>query len=341
MKLAIIFGSASNEHDISIVSATSIIKNLDKEKYQITPIYLDKNNEFYWWKKNVLEIDVLKVGEKPLELEKIKDPFTYLKGFDLVWIMIHGVPGEDGTIAGILDFLKIKYIGQKPRASIVTMDKILTKEILEQNGILTTKCLAFTKYNDEFIYKNRSLNKDEVLEKIKEKIKYPLYLKASNSGSSIGVYRVLNDDELKEKLNEALKIDTRILVEEECVGQELECAVLEDNHEVKASRVGEVLAIDKFYSFDAKYHNPTENTIIPANIDKDIEAKIQKYAVQIFKLLECHGYSRCDFFLRDGQIYLNEINTIPGFTTISMYPKLFQADNIDYAQLLDIIIENA
>ena len=341
MRLAILFGSSSNEHDISIVSATSIIKNLNKEKYIISPIYLDKENNFYLWTKDVLDIDTLNIEDKPQELVLIKEPFAYLKNFDLVWIMIHGAPGENGIISAILDFLNIKYVGQKPRASIVTMDKILTKDILEKNGFKTTRYIYFTKYNEEFIYKDKSLNKDEVIKEILNNFSYPFYLKASGSGSSIGVYKIKTLEELKTNLDEALLIDNRILVEEECQGRELECAILEKEGQVIASLIGEVASADKFYSFDAKYHNKTDNTIIPAKIPDEIAKKIQDLAIKIFKVLECHGYSRCDFFLKDEEIYLNEINTIPGFTSISMYPKLFGEANIKYEELLDIIINEA
>ena len=341
MKIAILFGSSSNEHEVSIASATSIIKNLDSKKYTITPIYLDKNNNFYKWTKPISKISILEVGEYPQELEKISNPFLYLQEFALVWIMIHGKPGEDGTIASILDFLNIKYVGNKASPSLLTMDKILTKTILDQNGIPTTKYIYFSKYNEEFIYKNQTLTEEEVIKTITSTFNYPFYLKASSSGSSIGVYKVSNLPDLQKALKEVLTIDNRFLIEEECLGRELECAILEDKEQIHASSIGEVLAQDKFYTYDHKYHSASPNTRIPANLNSDILKKIQTMAIQAFKILGCHGYSRCDFFLKDNEIYLNEINTIPGFTPISMYPKLLEFDNISYSKLLDILIANA
>lgn len=342
MKLAVIFGGSSNEHEVSVVSASSIIKNLDKNKYDITPIYMDKQNIFYKWLDDVNKIEVLKIGTLPNNIEKIDNFFQYIKEFDLVFIMIHGKNGEDGIISSILDFLNVKYIGNKPSASMITMDKIFTKDILERNNIKTSKYLYFTKYNDEYIYKDLSLNLEGIIEEINHNLKYPLFVKPANSGSSIGITKVLEKDKLKEAILLALQVDSRILVEEGVVGKEVECGILEKDGKVMASRVGEVIASDEFYSFDAKYNNSESLTLIPAKLPEKIEDNVRSLAIKVFKILNCHGYSRCDFFIRsDNEIILNEINTIPGFTEISMYPKLFLASNIPYKELLDILINEA
>ncbi len=341
MKLAILFGSSSNEHEVSVTSATSIIKNLNKHKYQITPIYLDKNNHFYLWTKPVDTITVLPVGSLPQELEPLANPFSYLKQFDLVWIVIHGKNGEDGTLASIFDFLNIKYLGNKPRASLVTMDKILTKIILEYNHIKTMDFLYFTKYNNEYLYEDTSINLNQMKEVITAKFNYPIYLKPANSGSSIGVFKINNTLELTKKIPEVFALDNRLLVEKSAEGREVECAVLETNHEVITSSVGEIKTSQGYYDFNAKYNSSENNTLIPAPLSQELEAKIQGLAIKAFKVLECHGYSRCDFFIIDDEIYLNEINTIPGFTTISMYPKLFEYSDVPYSELLDKLITEA
>ncbi len=341
-KIAVIFGSSSNEHDVSIVSASSIIKNLNHEKYTITPVYLDHDNKFFEWTKPISEINILPLGTLPKTLTEISDILTYFRRFDLVFIMIHGKNGEDGLLSAVFDFLKIKYLANSPSASITTMDKILTKIILETNGLKTAPYLAFTKYNHEFLYQDTSLNFNEVLTTINTNLKYPLFVKPANSGSSIGVTKVLAPSDLENALNTALATDNRILVEEKIQGQEIECGLLEQNNEVIASSLGIVKSAEDFYTFTAKYTNIASKTEIPALISPEKTSEIQQKAIKIFKILNCHGYSRCDFFLKDnGEIIFNEINTIPGFTTISMYPKLFEDAGLKYQDLLDILITEA
>lgn len=339
MKIAILFGSSSNEHEVSIASATSIIKNLDKKKYQITPIYLDKENNFYKYQKNINKIDTLKVGNIPTELKRIKDPFKYLKKFDKAFIMIHGKNGEDGILSSILEFLNIEYIGHDLYTSTVTMDKILTKTILEENNIKTAKFLYFTKYNEEFIYKNATYSLGDIQNIINDRLNYPLFVKPSRSGSSIGIVKVSNKKDLKKAIKEALEQDNRILIEEEVKGHELECGILEKENNLIASSIGEVKAGEDFYSFEAKYKNNASEISIPAHISEEKATEIKEIAKKAFKVLGLHNFSRVDFFLtNNNEIILNEINTIPGFTEISMYPKLFQDIGISYSELLDTLI---
>lgn len=338
MKIAVIFGGSSNEHEVSIASASSIITNLDPSKYQVTPIYLDKNNEIYEY--NLLSFN--KDTDFKNHSKKISEGFTYFKKFALTFIMIHGKNGEDGILSSIFEFLGLKYLANKPEASIITMNKALTKNILELNNIKTAKYLYFHKYNNEYIYQDKVVTINELTNIINNKLNYPLYVKPTKSGSSIGVMHVLTKDNLLSALNEALKIDNEILIEEEIKGHELECGILEHNKEIIASTVGEVLCSNSFYSFKEKYESPISNTIIPAKISDNLSAKIKEQAIKIFKILDLHGYSRIDFFLNDNnEIILNEINTIPGFTEISMYPKLFIHDGIPYPKLLDILINEA
>ena len=342
MKLAVLFGGSSNEHEVSVISACSVIKNLDKNKYDITPIYLDRKDEFYIWREDVNKIKPMEIGILPISLEKINEPFLVLKDFDCVFIMIHGKNGEDGILASILEFLHIPYVGNKPAPSMITMDKIYTKDILELNHIKTSKYQSFMKYNNTYIYNGDSCSFDEVLKNILDKLSFPMFVKPANSGSSIGVGKANDLKELEKAIKEALEIDERILVEELVVGREVECAILERDGKVEASVVGEVLASDEFYSFDAKYKNSESKTVIPADISEEDSFQIREIAVKAFQILNLHGYSRIDFFLTsDHQVILNEINTIPGFTEISMYPKLWEATGVSYSDLLDtLIVEN-
>lgn len=341
MKLAILFGGSSNEHEVSVLSACSIVKNLDKNKYFITPIYLDKNNTFYLWNCDIEKIQNLEVGELPNNLEYIKEPFNFLKTFDSVFIMIHGKNGEDGTLASILDFLHVPYVGNSMASSVITMDKIYTKDILEANNIKTTKYVSFARYNKEFVFQGKIVSFNEVIKFIKQNISFPMFVKPANSGSSIGITKVLNERDLIIAIDEALKIDNRVLIEQMIIGRELECAILEHDGKVEASVIGEVIASDDFYTFDAKYKSKQSKTLIPANVSSISALNIQEVAIRAFKTLNLHGYSRIDFFLTtDNEVILNEINTIPGFTNISMYPKLWEASGINYTRLLDILIND-
>lgn len=342
MKLAVLFGGSSNEHEVSVVSACSVIKNLDHQKYEIIPIYLDKNNQFWLWVKDINTIGPMEIGTLPEELELIENPFKFLKNMDSVFLMIHGKNGEDGTLASIFDFLGIPYVGNKPMPSMITMDKIYTKDILELNHVKTAKYIAFTKYMDFYIIEGKRYSFKQVLDYLEEKMFFPLFIKPANSGSSVGINKAKNKQELERAIQIALDVDTRILVEQEVKGRELECAILEWNGEILASTVGEVLAGDEFYSYDAKYKNQESKTVIPALLSFDISSQIKEIAIQAFQILNLRGYSRVDFFLDEtGNIILNEINTIPGFTEISMYPKLWEASGISYTKLLDILVEES
>ena len=255
--------------------------------------------------------------------------------------MIHGKYGEDGTISSILDFLNIKYIGNKSLPSLITMDKICTKEILERNNIKTSPYIAITKYNEEYLIKGVSYNFNELLNIINKKLNYPIFIKPANSGSSIGISKINNKKDLKFGIEKALKIDHRILIEEEIIGKELEIGILEQNQKLITSLIGEIKPADNYYTFEAKYENKNSKTIIPANIDEKTKIKIENIAIKIFKILDLHKYSRIDFFLtKNNKIILNEINTIPGFTNISMYPMLFIKKGYTYEELLDILINN-
>ena len=339
MKIGILFGSSSNEHEVSVVSASSIIKNIDHEKYEVIPIYLGKKNNFYLWEESIEKIEILPFGQLPTNLKKLENPFEYLKKFDLIFIMIHGKNGEDGIISSILTFLNIPYVGNKTMASVVTMDKILTKEIIESNGIITSSYLYFTKYNNEYLYKDKKITKRELYNEISKKLKYPVFVKPASNGSSVGVTKVTSESELDHALEIALRVDHRILVETAIIGKEIECGILEKDDDLIVSVLGEVKSAEDFYSYNAKYTNSESNTIIPAAIDSKTTKKIQAMALKAFQILDCHIYSRCDFFLSDdGKIIFNEINTIPGFTEISMYPKLFASSGISYPELIDTLI---
>lgn len=347
IKLGVIFGGISTEHDVSIVSGTSVIKSLNKEKYDIYPIYISKEGVWNKYLKNVNEIDVLEIGSIPKEIEKIEDVIETLKKFDVIFPVLHGKYGEDGTVQGLFELIDVPYVGCNILSSSVGMDKAYTKIIFEKAKIPQAKYVYIRKYNDNYIYIDEEFNEkifelDAVANKIEQKITYPMFIKPSNSGSSVGINKAKNNEELKKYIEYAGEYDNKILIEENINGREVECAVL-GNEEVIVSCVGEVLSAEDFYTFDAKYKNIKSLTQIPANIEKEKEDEIKKLAVKAFKAIDGKGLSRVDFFIEknSGKIYINEINTMPGFTKISMYPKLFENEGISYGELLDRLIDLA
>lgn len=347
LKLGVIFGGMSTEHDISIVSGSSVLKNLNKEKYDITPIYIDENGEWYNYEKDLNEIEILKVGEQPTELKKLENPMEALKNMDIVFPVLHGLYGEDGTIQGLFELLKVPYVGCRVLGSCVCMDKVYTKIILEKAGINQAKYVYVRKFNDKYVlvdeqFNERVLALDETAKEVEKVVGLPAFVKPSNSGSSVGINKAKTIDELKDAIEYASKFDNKILVEENINGREVECAVI-GNEEVDASCVGEILPAEDFYSFDAKYKNSESRVVIPAELDKEISESIRKTAIKAFKAVDGKGLSRVDFFVEreTNKIYLNEINTMPGFTTISMYPQLWGECGKTYSELLDELIKNA
>ena len=335
MNLGVIFGGRSTENEVSVKSAKSILQNLSKDKYTIFPIYIDKDGKWYEYK----------------EMKIIENISNYLKQMDVVFPVLHGLYGEDGTIQGMFEILDIPYVGCGVFASSVGMDKVYTKVIFEKAKINQARYVYIKKYKNEsqYILVDEEFNEckleiNDLINIIKRKIKYPLFIKPSNSGSSIGVNKAENDEQLKRHIEEAAKYDNKILIEEAIIGKEVECAVVGNSKiGVEASRVGEILSAEEFYSFDAKYENQDSKTVIPASITEEQQEEIRKIAIKAFKAIDGSGLSRADFFVEEktGKIYINEINTMPGFTNISMYPKLMEDYKYSYPELLDKLIEIA
>lgn len=279
-----------------------------------------RSGTWYKYAKDVNEIEVAEIGEKLQELEKIDNIIETLKKQDVIFPVLHGLYGEDGTIQGLFEMIKVPYVGCRVLASSLAMDKVYTKIIIEKAGIKQTKSEYIRKFNENYIYIDKTFNEkictiDEICEIMEKNLKYPMFVKPSNSGSSVGVNKAETKEELKEMIKIASKYDKKILVEQGIVGREVECAVL-GNEEAIASNVGEIKSAEEFYSFDAKYKNQESRTLIPAEISKENQEKIRKLAIKAFKAIDGKGLSRVDFFVEDKteEIYLNEINTLPGFT---------------------------
>lgn len=345
LKVCVVFGGKSPEHDISCISASYVIENLDREKYKITTIGITKKGEWYLYSGKAENIRNGKWKNEKRNLKKaIISPDASQKAIlvfdndkvkkikpDIIFPVLHGEYGEDGTIQGLFELSGIKYVGMGVCASANGMDKTFSKIVFASVGIPQADWVVVNTYDMK--------NMDTIIEKIEKKLGYPCFVKPASTGSSVGVGKAKNRDELINSLNVAAKFGRKILVEENIDGHEVECAVL-GNNEVNASVVGEILPEVEFYDFDAKYKSNTTKLQIPADLPKEISEKIREYAIIAFKAIDGMGLSRVDFFVRhsDNSIVLNEINTLPGFTSISMYPKLWEATGKKYSELLDELI---
>lgn len=334
IRIAVIFGGQSSEHEVSRVSASSVIKNLNKDKYDIIKIGITKTGTWHVFDGLVEAIQDGSWEKAPLSsgfsvIEEIKEKA------EVIFPVLHGLYGEDGSIQGLLELMNKPYVGPGILGSALGMDKAFAKKIFEYEGLPQARYLVLTRNQLKEGTKN-------IIHKIEERFGYPCFVKPSNAGSSVGISKAHNRSELIEALNLAGSHDRKIIIEEFIEGRELECSVL-GNDDPIASVVGEVLPSREFYDYDSKYNDGTSQIIIPAKLEDETSNKIREYAIQAFKALDCCGLSRVDFFLhkKTGQIYINEINTIPGFTDISMYPKLLEASGIKYSELLDRLIRLA
>ncbi len=343
--VGILFGGVSSEHDISTISAKGIISNINKEKYNLVLIGITKDGEWYLFDDDVEMLP----NDNWLTSKSLKKAFispdTSIHGvvtedgkkiyLDAVFPVLHGKNGEDGTMQGLLQLAQIPFVGCDSTSSGVCMDKGVTNAVLDAYNIAQAKWYAFTNYD-------YNKNPNECLENAIEKLGFPIFVKPANAGSSVGISKATNKEELEKGIEIAFKEDKKVVLEEFVDGFEVECAVL-GNEEPVAGEVGRVLAAAEFYDFDAKYNNPESKTLIPADLPKEKRDEIRVEALRAYKALGCEGLSRVDFFVRkdDEKILLNEINTIPGQTPISMYPKLFEAVGVQYDELIDRLIELA
>lgn len=341
--VAVIFGSRSSEHDVSLVSAANVIANINTDIYDVVLIGITKEGK--WLKVN--NIDEITSG-KWLESKTtaIISPDTTHHGvlfitngkveyqhIDVALPVLHGLNGEDGTIQGLFELAHIPYVGCGVVSSGVSMDKLFTKIIVEKLGIRQAKYVSVLKREMDDI--------DACVNKVEDTLPYPVFIKPANAGSSKGISKAYNREELIAGLKEALLHDRKVLIEETIIGRELECGVLGGAHPI-ASGVGEIVASADFYDYDAKYNSAESIEDISPDLPEGVEEKIREYAVQIFTALDGYSLSRVDFFLEKdtNEIIFNEINTLPGFTSISMYPMLWEAKGISKSQLIEKIIQS-
>lgn len=323
-KVLLLFGGNSEEHFVSCKSAKAILENIDISKFTITSVGISKDNIWYIFDD---KLEFLEDGSwlKYSLNNKVKNIIEFIKSFDVVFPITHGTNGEDGKLQGMLDLFNIKYVGCKTMASSIGMDKELSKIVFNNAGIPQIPYLTI--YDD--------YNIDDII----TSLELPLIIKPANGGSSIGINKATNKDELERGIKEALKYDKKVIVEKFIKGRELECSIIEDNGNLYASSIGEIIPHNDFYDYESKYKLDSK-TSIASDLDDNTIKKIKEYAIKAFKALGAKNFSRVDFFLVDNNIFLNEINTLPGFTPISMYPKLLMHDGYRFKDIITILLEN-
>ena len=347
IRVAILFGGRSAEHEVSLESAVNVINAMDKDKYEPVLIGIDRQGT---WFKNENALLLLKSGStdwiqhdegnREITLMSRKKHGQLLdltnreriEPIDVIFPVLHGPYGEDGSVQGFSRLANVPCVGAGILGSAVCMDKDVTKRILREAGIAVT----------EFVTLRGKGDLRERIEEIEKRLKYPLFIKPANMGSSVGISRVMNLEGLYSAIDLAFEFDTKVVVEQEIQGREIECSVL-GNETPIASVPGEIIPKEGFYSYESKYiEEDGAVLIIPANLEPKTTEKIQITALRAFERLECSGMARVDMFLTShGEIYVNEINSIPGFTKISMYPKLWEASGISYSDLIDRLISLA
>ncbi|MBT6234496.1 MAG: D-alanine--D-alanine ligase [Bacteroidetes bacterium] len=341
--IAIVYGGKSTEHEVSIRSARNIAKAIDRNKYNLLLIAIGKNGVWYskteeeLAKENIVKITPNSLALKPGNTEPIINTYTNvsLGKIDAIFPIVHGTGGEDGTLQGLLKSIGIPFVGPGVIGSSLCIDKEVAKRVLNEAGIANSRFLSYLKSECNLI----------TYEKALASLGVPMYIKPPNLGSSVGISKVTTKREFETAIDNAFKYDRKVLIEQNIVGREIECAVL-GNQEIEASPLGEVVTVGEqhtFYSYAAKYTDANGSvTVIPAKLDANLQSEIQHIAIKTYKALCCEGMARVDVFVTESnEIIVNEVNTLPGFTDISMYPKLWEAGGISYSDLISRLIDLA
>jgi len=337
IQLCVVFGGQSGEHEVSRISATNVLEAINQDKYDITVVGITKKGVWCIYSGDYQNIGNGTWEEDRQNVQENIHVFEALKDIDIFFPVMHGPMCEDGTIQGVFEMLNKPYVGNGVLGAAVGMDKVISKILFTEAGIPTGPYIYFRKR--DWLKKQAAL-----IEKAEATLNYPMFVKPVDMGSSVGISKAHNQSELIKGIKEALRYDHKIIVEEGIDGYEVECAVLEDQDEIKAAIPGQVDAASEFYDYDAKYNSGDNSKItIPAPLEEDILKQVQAYAIKAFDAIECSGLTRVDFFVQksDHKVLINEVNTLPGFTNISMYPKMWEASGIAYVDLVEKIIQSA
>lgn len=346
-KVGIVFGGKSSEHEVSLQSAKNIVDAINLDKYEVYLLGIDKQGN--WHVNDRSRYLINEEDPSLIALNKTGKGIAIVPGaeenqiiqtgsdismdqLDVIFPIVHGTLGEDGSLQGMLRMANIPFVGSGVLGSAISMDKDIAKRLLQDAGLNVASGYSFRKAKqDKIVYQD-----------IVAKLGTPLFIKPANQGSSVGVHKVETEEEFNHAIQDAFMYDHKVLVEEAIEGREIECSVLGNDHPI-ASVPGEILPTVEFYSYEAKYIDESgANLEIPASLEKDVAEKIQATAIQAFEALNCEGLARVDVFLKeDNTIIINEINTLPGFTKISMYPKLWEESGVSYRELIERLIELA
>ncbi len=344
LKLCVLFGGASTEHEVSCRSTESVLLHIHEEKYELITVGITRDGRWLRykggdpaeirngaWERHPANVPCCISPDKSVHGLQYADGST--ERIDVVFPVLHGTNGEDGTMQGLFELAGIPYVGCGVTASANTMDKVITKLFADREGIVQAKHVVA--HQRKFEQDPAGMAADAV-----EKLGFPIFVKPARTGSSVGVGKAKNLEEVRRCMEEAFRFDRKLVLEECVVGQEIEVAVLGDaDGEITTSCVGEIVPAQEFYTYSAKYDDEASKLYVPARIPEEASTCVQRTAERIFRSMGCFGLSRVDFFLReDGTVVFNEINTIPGFTSISMYPKLFEASGIPYPDLIDRLV---
>ena len=348
LSVCILFGGISPEHDVSLRSAESVLNNIDHSKYNVIPMGITRDGDWIifggddyselpagTWMNNPKNNRGAMSPVRGQGLLRFEDDCVVRERLDVVFPVMHGENCEDGAIQGLLQLAGIPYVGPHIAASAVSMDKTLTKLVVDQAGVPQAAWHLVRRHEVKS-------HMDHVIEVLEKKFQYPMFVKPAGTGSSVGVSKAANREALDKALHDAAKFDEKVLVEEFIHGREIEVAVMGNSSPV-ASCCGEIDSGAEFYDYEAKYVTDTSTAYVPARISEEVEEQVRELAVQVYSAIGCQGLSRVDFFVtyEDNRIVFNEINTLPGFTSISMYPKLFDASGIPYSQLIDELLNLA
>jgi len=343
LRLGIIFGGRSGEHEVSVVSAQHVIAAADRERFQAVPIGITRSGawltpeetEAILSRDEALYQKTLSTGSVGGEgLLARPQALEVLGQVDVVFPLIHGPYGEDGTLQGLLEMADVPYVGAGVAASAIGLDKALMKALFAQAG------LPVPDYRGVLGWRWES-DQQAATRELEAAMDYPWFVKPANGGSSVGITKVRSREDLAEAVRLALRYDRKLVVEHAVEGREIECAVL-GNDDLQTSPLGEIVYQREFYDYEAKYLDPNTKLIAPAHVPFETVARIQAMAVQAYRAIDCAGMGRVDFFLLpDGAVYLDEINTIPGFTPISMFPRLWQLAGLTYSQLISRLVDLA
>ena len=346
MCVALLFGGMSSEHEVSCVSVGNFVRNIDRSKYEVLTVGITKEGRWLYTEATAEQMADGSWEELPGNMACVISPDRADHGMilftpdgrvekmhlDVVIPVLHGLWGEDGTVQGLLELAGIAYVGCGVLASSVCMDKAVANALFEANGVPHTKWVAANRWEIE-------KDLEGVCAGVEQKLGWPVFVKPANAGSSVGISKVSNQEELKAAIALALENDRKVVFEAFVDGQEVECAVIGSDPAV-ATRPGEILAGAEFYTYDDKYKNGVSQTVIPAHLPEAKLDEVKTYAAMAYTALGCEGLARCDFFVEKdtGRVLINEINTLPGFTPISMYPKLMEHEGIPVPALIDRLI---